>query len=68
MSYECSQKMKLDSIGLSKKKQKVTEASSVTTLEIAKQKKNTYDWETLIKPYAFKMAEIVLGNKLEKKL
>lgn len=45
---------------------KITEASYVVALEIVKQKKPDTIGETLIKPCALKMVEIVLGNGLEK--
>lgn len=61
--------MKLDTTWLFQKTNyKITEVSYVVALEIKKQKKPHIIGETLIKPCALKMREIVLGNGLDKKL
>ena len=48
--------------------QKVTEASYVIALEIAKQRKPHTIGENLIKPCSLDMVEIVLGNEMKKKI
>ncbi|XP_055549359.1 zinc finger BED domain-containing protein 5-like [Wyeomyia smithii] len=61
--------MKMDKTGsIFTTNSKTVEASYVVALEIAKQKKPHTVGETLVKPCAMKMVEIVLGNGLEKKL
>ena len=61
--------MKLDSDGrLHETNAKILEASSVVSLAIAKEKKPHIIGETLIKPCAKKMVEIVLGKEAEKKI
>ncbi|KAE9537017.1 hypothetical protein AGLY_006824 [Aphis glycines] len=58
-----------DSTGLfQENNHKVIEASYAVALEIAKHKKPHTIAEMLIKPYALKMVEIVLGNSQEKKI
>lgn len=68
-SQQNVKKMKMDKTGsFFATNSKVVEASYVVALEIAKQKKPHTVGETLVKPCAMKMVEIVLGNGLEKKL
>jgi hypothetical protein len=68
MSWECSQKIKLDStLAFQEMNHKVTEASYVIALEIAKQKKPHTIGEILIKHCVLKLVEIVVGNGLGEK-
>lgn len=68
--HECSLKrMKLDSSGaFQMQSRNVLKASYEVSLEIAKQKKPHTIGETLIKPCALKMVNLVLGGDSEKKI